>query len=276
MLAAGLVLTAIDVRAGEPITKLDLSPLGEVFKLVGRTDADAKATQGVFRDPADGTAAQPVGVRIKTVDGHPPTYVLGVAVKLAIDESGDIRERHWSIEPPVIDLIASQQKKNLWFVSPSPGEYTVTITVVGKQSGIATDRIKINLVRQLNEAGEELGGGQASGGKSYDGQKYDGQKYDGNEKPADVVKRALAKVDRSARDAEQTHVQQVIAKSNTLVEARAYLLGSNSLGAEKTAAWQPLLSELEKLFDALRDQGRIPTTAHERGALEEVAKAMGE
>lgn len=257
-----------------PAYKLDERMMRSIASGIGRTEADAREVAGVFRDERDGAQAVPVTVQLRAVDAHPPTYVRGEAIKLETVESGEVRERHWEIEPRVADKIHPAGAKGdrlLWWSSPSSGTYTVHVTVVGRQSGIATDKLTITLV----DSAADVLAAASTGMPAPASAPAAAQKLSGGEDPTAVVKRALASVPAAARSSDLAHVRAVFARSNDLSEARAYLVRpGESLGAERLTAWLPFLDELEKLFDALRDAGRLPTAANVRGAMEEVARAM--
>lgn len=258
--------------AGEPAEsyKLDPQMLRSIVSNVGRSEADSRELTNVFRDPGDGPAAIPVGVRLKTLDAHPLTYVRGEPIRLEVEESGDVRERHWQIEPRVSHVAnpdAAKGNRVIWWCTPSSGTYTVQVTSVGRVSGIATDKLVITVIDSATDAPTDMATKAAPAAKPGG--------FHGGEDPTEVVKRALSKVDAAARRTDAAFVREVFANSNNLPQARAYLLRrDNSLGPDRIVAWQPFLDELEQMFEALNDAGRIPTAAHVRGAMQEIARAM--
>lgn len=258
---------AVPTPVGQPQFAQKLSA---AILLAGKSPGDKlpPEVEAVFNDVPDGSPPKPevpVSVHLKAASGHPTTYVLGEAVKLSIEETGDIRERHWEIDPPVTDFCHPDPVKrdSMWWVSPSTGEYTVIVTSVGRSSGIATDRMKVKLI-------ERASGGQASvSGMSV-------SSAPAGEKPDDAARRALATVDPDSRQIGLAHVRDVVNASNTLSEARAYLLRPTSLGADRAKAWQSFFGGMEKYFDAMRTDGKLPTDKEERGAMEALARVMGD
>lgn len=195
-----------------------------------------------------------VNVKINPLFEHEPTYVVGELIELGANEAGEIRERDWQIEPPVARYRLSPDNKELYFSTPTPGTYTIDIVSVGKEMGLARDKIKIvvdfsDISKTMSKSGDE-------------------------QDPATIVKDALAKVGETEadRDVEIQYVSDVILTSSSLPEAKAYCI--NQMGAPRFEVWQDFFKTLEDLMKSMSDDGLLPTPPHVRGALNEIAKAM--
>lgn len=187
--------------------------------------------------------------------------VLGRMVYLTAEETGDVRERVWWIEPTVADFEPSADAKTAVFTSPSPGTYKVFVVSVGRQLGVvrAEAEIELEFHRPVGDPPAAAAPAASAAAKAE------------TVGPVQRVRDALATVKSANKDVERRHLATVLRASRSLPEARANAMQSfGAVGKD----WAEFFKLVEELFADFDRAGQTPTAAHVKGALNSVAKVI--
>lgn len=215
--------------------------------------ARSAAADDATPPPPHASPAAPLSVRIIA----PQKAIIGELVRITLDETGDVRERDWSIEPAVASMLFTKDRTVAYLTTPTPGVYTIDVAIAGKERGIARHKAKLEFSFHDPAAKPAVGKTLAEKAAARD--------------PSAEVRQWASEIQSPTKARDVMDLVTALKMARNIPEAKAFFTSSAGASA---AHWAPFWKHLEKLFADLDADGQLPTEANRRGALSNTAKAL--